>query len=461
MERSEYLLNLCGFCARMVPYVLLLYLPHLLRAEERFRVRPALVKAVLAAFLAASAALYPFYPGHMLRNPCEAAVKVLCLLFFAAVIRGGAMEKIVMFFTAEAFSAAQLFILMITDSARTLMETQDPVWTDPVFFHTPANVGVLFLADAALFPLAVLIALRIVWPCIQYASPGSLWLDMGVIFVLDVVLLPVGFFLEAACVSVGGGMWAVLACAAVIVAAHGLLVYLVFLTTLTRAREQENRIQMELMRDNSRYIQRELERSRVVYHDLRQLLRQLYAVSGDKSEELRPYIERITDLAGHTDLFFCENKCLNALFQYYTGLAQSRDIPISISAEVGELSVNDADLSVLFSNAMENAVTGAEEFRQQTGQEPKITVVAGVVKNRLACQMDNSCAAVRYARNVPGRDHDSLLTADAFLSVHEHGGHGLRRMQFLASKYRGQAYFRFDERQRLWTTRIQLTIQEG
>ena len=108
---------------------------------------------------------------------------------------------------------------------------------------------------------------------------------------------------------------------------------------------------------------------------------------------------------------------------------------------------------------MENAINGAEEYRRRTGLQPEITVVVGVVNNYLAIQVTNSCASANYAPDAP--DKNAPLSASAFVSVREGGGYGLRRIQFLAEKYRGYATFQFNEQKLLWTTRISLTIRKG
>ena len=78
-----------------------------------------------------------------------------------------------------------------------------------------------------------------------------------------------------------------------------------FRASLMRAPEMENRLQTELLRENSISLQREMEHARDIYHDLRQI----DTVRGREGiSELTPHIEKIVSLTERADRRFCENK---------------------------------------------------------------------------------------------------------------------------------------------------------
>lgn len=134
---------------------------------------------------------------------------------------------------------------------------------------------------------------------------------------------------------------------------------------------------------------------------------------------------------------------------------------ITVSAVCGEVAVKDTDMTILLANAMENAITGAQEYRAQTRLEPDIDVVIGIIQNNFAVQLTNSCAAAQYAPHVPEKSKGTFLPASAYLSVHRNGGQGLKRIDYIVEKYGGFASFRFDEAASLWTARLSLVIRKG
>ena len=460
MGYAAYFIKFFAFFLSVVPFALLLFLPSILCEKECFRIRPVMAVTILAICLIVMAAPFPFFSDNGILNGYLFLASAFCFLVFASLVRISATEKTTSLYTAFMFKSTQSILVLTIECAKDLSNVTDLEAVSPITAGIDAvHVGLMLVTDLLLLPLAVLFAVRIMRPCLQYLKPAVLWLDMGMTLLFNVVMLLTGFFFVGVVLSVGGSMWILALCVLPLAAGQCLVVLFTFKTSLSMAREIETAMEMKLVRENAKTIQRELERSRIVFHDLRQLLRQLHTISGQDSEQLKPYIEKITELAQHSNIFFCENKCLNSLFQYYTGFAASKQIPISISAAVGEVCISDADLSILISNAMENAVTGAEEYQQQTGQSPMIAVAAGIVKNRLAFQVDNSCASVRYAPFISERERSCFLSAEAFLSSHEGGGHGLQRMQYLARNYQGNAHFRFDSEKRLWTTRINLSVR--
>ena len=256
-----------------------------------------------------------------------------------------------------------------------------------------------------------------------------------------------------------------------------LLYFFVFRISLDRALEAQNRQrQLMLLQENSKNLQKEMEHSRKLYHDLRQLLRQLHTVSDTYHiEELEPYIQKIVSLTEHTDTFFCKNPCLNAIFQYYAGCAREENLPIHIQVDCDVLPVDDADLTVLFGNALENALTAAAEYRDSRPGEdeiPMVSVIAGVVENMFTICITNPCVSVKYAHEITFHEipfHEKVfceknvqgdfLPADAFVSIHKEGGYGLKRMELIAEKYGGIAQFMFDEEKACFTTRLTLSMQ--
>ena len=119
-------------------------------------------------------------------------------------------------------------------------------------------------------------------------------------------------------------------------------------------REQElaNRIHTEVFVESARLLQKEIDRARDVRHDLRHLLRELGALSDEQATpEIRRCVSRIEQLTRHTDAVFCDNRALNALLQYYAGVADEGGIPIHVAVACGALNVDEADLVLMAGRA--------------------------------------------------------------------------------------------------------------
>ncbi len=121
-------------------------------------------------------------------------------------------------------------------------------------------------------------------------------------------------------------------------ALFGLFLYYHYHLTLVRQQELESRMHSEVFVESARLLQKEIDRARDVRHDLRHLLRELSTLSDEQATpEVRRCIERIEQLTRHVDTVFCDNRALNALLQYYAGLADEDGIPIYVAVVCGTL----------------------------------------------------------------------------------------------------------------------------
>lgn len=133
---------------------------------------------------------------------------------------------------------------------------------------------------------------------------------------------------------------------------------------------------------------------------------------------------------------------------------------MSLSADCGAVCVEDTDLTLLAANVLENAIRSAEDYQRQTGRAPSIAVIVGIVNNYLMMQVVNSCLSVRYAPWVSDAEKSRFLPVDAYESIHEGGGRGLKRVQIIVDKYQGRANYQFDAEKSQWTTRVSLMLRK-
>lgn len=456
MSISFYLEHLAGSCLVLFPLALLLFIPY---EKERWRVRPLVVYLLFAA-LGVASAIYPLFASGSLYL---ALIMLALILAFYLLIRDSFTRKCATLFIAVFCLKAQSVLAIGYAATRDIVSGAEAEY-DLIF--NGGSILMFLLAAAALVPLIAVFERRILRPYLRTVSRRVMWLEILLLTIADLVfyLLAfffVGFFIGIASETNGVPVWCVIPGIYLFVFALFAVYFVTFRTTLLRSREVEDRLQTELLRENSANLQRAMEHSHEINHDLRQLLRQLNTMSERSGfSDLEPYIEKIVSLTEHTDTVFCENQCLNALFQYYAGYANEKHIPLNISAICGEVSVKDTDLTLLLANALENAINGAGEYRSQTGKDPEVSAIVGIIKHRLLIQITNNCAAVKYNPEVSENDRHTLLPADAFLSTHENGGYGLKRIDMISDKYQGTARFQFDETKSLWTTRIAIPIRK-
>jgi len=101
----------------------------------------------------------------------------------------------------------------------------------------------------------------------------------------------------------------------------------------------------------------------VYVHDLRHHLRYIHSLASEGNrDEIMKYvagIERSIDET--TPQAFCKNEMVNLILSYFKAQAERRGVTMDIRADIPErLDLPDADLCVIISNALENAIKAAE-----------------------------------------------------------------------------------------------------
>lgn len=459
MSISFYLEHLAGSCLVLFPIALMLFFPY---EKERWRIRP-LVRYILIAALGVVSAVYPFWASVRASGLYLALAILALIIAFFCLIRDSFTRKCATLFVSVFCLKAQAVLAIGYAAVRDLVSGAEAEYA---LVFNGGSVLMVFLGAVVLVPLIAVFERRILKPYLRSVSRRVMWLEILLLAVIDLVIFLLAFFFVGLFIAIASEInkvpvWFVIPGLFLFILALFAVYFVIFRTTLLQTREVEDRLQTELLRENSVSLQRAMEHSHEIYHDLRQLLRQLNAMSERGGfSELEPYIEKIVSLTEHTDTVFCENKCLNALFQYYTGYANENHITIRISAICGEVSVEDTDLTLLLANALENAINGAVEYQRQTGKDPEVSAFVGIIKHRLLIQITNRCITVNYSLDVAENEKHTLLSADAFLSTHEHSGHGLKRIDSIADKYQGTARFQFNAAKSLWTTRIAIPVRQ-
>lgn len=230
--------------------------------------------------------------------------------------------------------------------------------------------------------------------------------------------------------------------------------FLLLRESVRRRRDSEHQKALEIQHLQYGNITREMENARRMRHDMRHWLNGLNdLLEQEKTEEMKAYLSQVIDqTAKRENEIYCRNTIVNGLLQYYVGIARSAGIRCMVQADCGELSISPPDLTVIFGNAMENAIRACGDCPEN----PYISIQVGTIGGSLAIQIENPCVGVHPSGKY--RLGDGFLPAAAFLSARAGGGYGLKSLEHTARKYGGDAKFQYDEAAKTFTTRIRLSI---
>jgi hypothetical protein len=170
-------------------------------------------------------------------------------------------------------------------------------------------------------------------------------------------------------------------------------------------------------------------------HDLHHhisMIRQLYSESGDKLAE---YLNTLDDrqIEPEWQAAYCKHPIVNTLLGMYDGLARGQETDFHVRAVLPEtLPINDADLCVILSNLLENAL---EAVKRLPPVERSVSVSIGCEFQLLGVFIDNPFTGELSAKN--GR----------FLSSKQLGreGIGLASVNAICKSYGGGVRFHTDE----------------
>lgn len=187
--------------------------------------------------------------------------------------------------------------------------------------------------------------------------------------------------------------------------------------------------QLAIQRQDYEALQKKLELGRAYRHDMRHHLSTLDSLlQRGETDSARQYIGRlagqITAVEGET---WCGNPAVNAVLA--AQISRARECGCAVEADVripDQLPFDEADLCVIFANALENAVHACQAI--PGGGERRIRLSARLNDNRrLTIAVDNSCP-------IPVElDGEGMPT-----TPREKGhGYGLRNVQAVVRKYNG------------------------
>ena len=182
------------------------------------------------------------------------------------------------------------------------------------------------------------------------------------------------------------------------------VVFLVFVAHLFREKQEENYLRMRIEQAGREIsLLREVQdKTRTYRHDLRHHMQYLLScIEHERYEKAGEYIRNICQEVEESQVQqYCANETINLILSMFAGRALTRNVRISIRAEVPQdMRIEEKDLCVLLSNVLENALHACEK----TGGE--ITVLMYEKHTRFFVEVQNDYAGeIVFANGVPVTD---------------------------------------------------------
>ncbi len=191
---------------------------------------------------------------------------------------------------------------------------------------------------------------------------------------------------------------------------------------------QQNQIvrQMEMQLSHSKDLASGDSRLREFRHDYKNhlIVMNSYLDNG-KTREAREYLEGLNEsIAYSLNRISTGNFVVDAVINNKAHYAQGKDITISFSGNVPDISVSSQDLCLIFSNLIDNAIEACEK----TGGNRYIDVESGLRQSFFVLSISNPCASAPVKRN------GIIKTTKKEKSLH---GIGLKNVSVTAEKYGG------------------------
>ncbi|MEM1483414.1 GHKL domain-containing protein [Oscillospiraceae bacterium PP1C4] len=166
------------------------------------------------------------------------------------------------------------------------------------------------------------------------------------------------------------------------------------------------------------------------HHDMRHHNAVIIEMLGSGNmDSLKEYMRRYdANLDKYTVTAYCSNPTVNSILNAYSQRAKQENIEVKISASVPQtIEIDSIDLTVVFANALENAIDGC--MRLPEGEKRQIAVTVKYIDDRLRVQVENTCQSeITFEDDLPQTQKKG-------------GGTGTRSIVYTAEKYDGMVGF--------------------
>ncbi len=457
---TVFLRNAAGFFVQVFPCILMVFLPFPREAYRFWR------KYVLIGITATALALAALFPAVMyaaanwnLALSANLFMLTTISLTLAAeiwLVREAGVKKIMTVLAVLFYGASQYWLVNVLIgilAGRLPFSLERESWA----VYSPCGLAMYAATAAALLPLMVLFVIRPMGGYLREVETKETRKEFLVLLVSTATFLAMIVSADMDYYTGAGARVYLqkLPLFLTVLLDQMLIYWLICRESERRKRDNEHRRAMEIQQIQYEKIVGDMENTRRMRHDLRHHYSALNEMlCKGQIEQMKDYLAQVLEAASsRMNEVYCGDMVVNGLLQYYAGLARDQGIRCDIQAECDAVAVDAADLTVLFGNAMENAINAC---RKSTG-ERWISVRVGTVQGSLAIEISNACRGVRLNRGIP--TEDGFLPAEAFLSDRADGGYGLRSIAQTTQKYDGSAKFRYNAERQIFTARIRMNMR--
>ena len=457
-----YLCNAVGFFLQLYPCTVLCLIP---AGEEAFRYSKRKIYWGVTLAVAVLSALFPLMLSavgwntniYLAANVYMLVAVVLYAALYFWIVRETVSKKLVVLFLVIFFAVTQ-FVLVVLLQPFVEHWSIWSIWNDTFPYRNIYGSHSVFLwvvLDAVMVPLAVWAFGHVVRDFIQEIDAKNMKQEFFLVLFSTVFYIVSVIWFDSV-VATFSLSYRIMACPIflILMLEQCLVYFLLLRESVRRRRDSEHQKALEIQHLQYGNITREMKNARQMRHDMRHWLNGLNdLLEQDKTEEMKEYLSSVIDrTAKRENEIYCRNDTVNGLLQYYVGIARSAGIRCMVQADCGELTISPTDLTVIFGNAMENAIRACADCRET----PYISIQVGIIGGSLALQIENPCREVHPSGRY--RLGDGFLPAAAFLSTRAGGGYGLKSLEHTARKYGGDAKFQYDEAAKTFTTRVRLNL---
>lgn len=173
------------------------------------------------------------------------------------------------------------------------------------------------------------------------------------------------------------------------------------------------------------------EKTSIYRHDLRHHMMYLSScIENGRLEQAQEYAREIcSEIESSRVVIFCENEAINLILSAFVGKAEEQGISMKVNVAISPtLSVSERDLSVLLSNALENALYACQKLKEK-GSDVTIEIEGFEKNKKIFFEITNTCDKdVKIVKGVP--------------TTKEQGhGIGVRSICAIVEKYDGMYSF--------------------
>ena len=456
---TAFLQNALGFFVQFFPCAIMLFLAF---PKEDYRFNCKRIFSALTLAVMIFAALFPpairvGIAGNtaLTANLFMFSAIFLILAYYIWLVRESLIKKLLVFFVVIFYAAMQYCLVNALNgllSGFLNFPQEHEEWA----VYTPHGLALYIITTAVLLPPMLTFITRTLREYILEVETQDMRQEFFILIVSTAALIAMMICVDFTYYYLEYKVYLlVLTLFFVLLLYQMIICWLVFRESVRRKRDNERRRTLEIQQLQYEKIASDMENTRRMRHDLHHHFNALNDMLGrGEINEMKAYLSGMIDTTVKRDSkAYCKNMTLNGLLQYYTGLAGDEGIRCEVQAECDELTIEPADLTVLFGNAMENAINACKKCTENR----MISIRVGTVHGSLAIEISNSCKEARINRRFQAEN--GFSPAEAFLSARPGGGHGLRSIVHTAQKYDGSAKFRFNAEQEIFTTRIRLNMQ--